>query len=283
MKNNPLLGLQKVSSGTLTLRSFWDVNGDQDYYNVWPEDRPLPFKEGAVVIIYTEQGKGILRQYNNNEIHLRGTSVAFLNPVSISRYWCDGGLWKLYWIEVIPPEGLQLPLNKVINIDNHAHFHLQFMNLISALQKNVRLHDAYAASLLNMMVHEWLVIESAGTGNHHEAFVHKLIDEMHLRLTENWQVSAMARFVGYSEQYLRKKFLAYMKVTPKTYFNDLKLEIIYNLLKNGGSNIGELAEKYGFTDAFHLSKTFKKKFGYPPSRVKMLNTPKVNRIFTDQP
>ncbi len=271
MKNASLLGKQSVCCEALVLRSFWDVNGDHNYRSTWPRDRPLDFIEGAVVIVYTIQGKGTVVLKNGTELHLRGASLVFLDPLTISHYWCDSGYWKLYWIEIIPEKTLPIPREEIINIDNHAHYHIDFTNLISTLQQPDNLHKACAVSILNKMIYEWLLLNSIKRAESHEKVIHLIIDEMHHRLTDNWQVKEMAESAGFSEQYFRKIFKARLQVAPKQFFNELKLEVILGQLKTGTSTISQLAEKYGYTDAYHLSSAFKKKFGYPPSKVKTNN------------
>ena len=279
MKNNPLLGEQSADCRTLILRSFWDVSGDHNYSNTWPRDRPLPFVDNAVVIVYTERGKGTVALKQGESLDLRGTSLVFLDPQTISHYWCDSGYWKLYWIEVIPSKELIIPHNKIINIDSHTHFHLDFMNLISALKHSDDIHRAYAVSILNKMIHEWLLADATRLENRHEAKVHAVIDEMHQRLMSHWHIKEMADFAGYSEQYFRKIFKSYMHISPKQFFNELKLEVILGQLRKGDITIHQLAEQYGFTDAYHLSSAFKKKYGCSPSRMKNSLPSGVHKIF----
>lgn len=265
IQNTPLLSTQAVTCNSLKVRSFWDINADRSYYNEWPRDRKLSLTSNATTIIYTEKGYGIVELINNEYIHLRGSSVIFLSPDKIKHYWCEGGYWKIYWIEVQGVEQSLLPFEQIIVIDNHLHFHLYFDAFIRAIHRSNELHHSYAASILNHILHEWLLIASNSEISKHEKIIQTLIDEMHIRISENWKVREMAETYKYSEQYLRKIFIKHIGKSPKTYFTELKLGMIRELLKKGGYTISELAELYGFTDGFHLSKVYKKHFGYAPS------------------
>jgi transcriptional regulator GlxA family with amidase domain len=103
--------------------------------------------------------------------------------------------------------------------------------------------------------------------NPQQVAVQRVIDEMHLHLAENWQVRDMAAFTGCSEQHLRKMFIQHTGQSPKAYYQSLKLDIASALLKKGQHNITQLAYELGFSDAFHFSKAFKKKYHLSPSDV----------------
>ncbi|AJQ99408.1 putative transcriptional regulator yidL [Enterobacteriaceae bacterium bta3-1] len=75
----------------------------------------------------------------------------------------------------------------------------------------------------------------------------------------------MAEWLQCSQQHLRRLFLKYTGKTPKEYYLDARLELALSLFRQGDYSIGQVAELLNFFDSFHLSKAFKKKFGYPPS------------------
>ena len=50
---------------------------------------------------------------------------------------------------------------------------------------------------------------------------------------------------------------------------ETKLEMVRQfLLTQPDTKLREAAINYGFCDEFHLSKAFKKKYGYPPSKLR---------------
>ncbi|WEM41168.1 AraC family transcriptional regulator [Photobacterium sp. DA100] len=269
MKNQPLVITKNVNFNSVGIRSFWDVIGDEHYINLWPRDRRLPYRENTLVIIYTEKGNGIINLKTKEEIRIRGNSLIFLDPHTIHCYRCDGLIWKLYWIEInSDPETInRIPKQKVIQIDNHRHFAIQFEELLDSLQKQKVDYNSYAAAIFNKIFYEWLLTVNNEQKSKSYNSVQSVIEEMHHRLSDNWQVREMALFIGCSEQHLRKLFLNHTGKSPKVYYLQLKLDIALGVLKRGNKSISQIAFDLGFSDAFHFSNVFKKRFGYPPSTV----------------
>lgn len=70
--------------------------------------------------------------------------------------------------------------------------------------------------------------------------------------------------------YISKIFKSETGDTPIRHLINIRLEKAYELLKKGEvSSIQEAAASVGYDDAYHFSKLFKKKYGIPPSRVKV--------------
>lgn len=268
-KNNPLVIRESVSCSGIQIRSFWDVQGGEEYQNVWPRDRKLCYADNTVVVVYTESGKGIINVKNDNSFSIRGNSVIFLDPHEVENYGCVGLVWKLYWVELFVDENFKsvIPFNQLINIENKIHFQLQFDEMKQALSYNKKQYNAYAAAIFTKIFYEWLIDASYSNKTPQQKMVQNVIDEMHSRLADNWQVKEMANFAGCSEQHLRKLFMAQTGCSPKDYYLTIKLELAHTLLKKGQHNITQLSYELGFTDAFHLSKAFKRKYGFSPSEV----------------
>ncbi|GAB3487666.1 AraC family transcriptional regulator [Marinomonas epiphytica] len=268
IKNQPIIIKNNIYFNNVSIRSFWDVNGDESYSNKWPEDRVLALRENTLVIVYAEKGKGTIRLKDASQVSVRGNCLVFLNPKDIKGYWCDGYLWKLYWIEINNHPANRPPLNQVIPIENHRHFAFQFDEFIACLRQEEFPHQQYAAALFNKMFFEWLLLANTENQSNSQRRVHRVIEEMHHQLSVNWQVRAMADFCGCSEQHLRKLFLKYTGLSPKDYYQKLKLDIALGMLKRGNKSITQIADALGYTDNFHFSNAFKRKFGYSPSQVK---------------
>ncbi|MDB1126237.1 helix-turn-helix transcriptional regulator [Vibrio algarum] len=260
MKNNPLVIRKSVSCTGITIRSYWDVNADKAYQNVWPRDRKLPYADNTLVVVYTESGQGVINVKNADSIHIRGNSLIFLDPQSISSYGCTGLAWKLYWIEIFIEEEARkhIPFNSIINIENRVHYELQLEELKKQLNYNETYHNAYAAAIFTKVFYEWLVNANFKDKTPQQKVIDTVVDEMYHRISENWTVKEMATFVGCSEQHMRKLFTKQTGKSPKEYYMTIKLEIAHTLLKKGTHNITQLAYELAFTDAFHLSKAFKK-------------------------
>ena len=68
---------------------------------------------------------------------------------------------------------------------------------------------------------------------------------------------------------LNNRFRASCNQTFAAYQMDLKLEMVREFLSHQpDAKLHEAAVNFGFYDEFHLSKAFKKKYGYPPSKLR---------------
>lgn len=269
MRNNPLVIKESVSFNSVCIRSLWDVNADESYINKWPKDRRLPIKDNTLVIIFSEKGNGIIKLNNGRTILSRGNCLIFLDPASIDKYWCDGYIWKLYWIEIfIDAKKLDtIKKNEVFQIENYRHFEIQCKELLEVLKHQSSFHRDYAASLFNKIFFEWIVLTNTEVHSKSYRKVISVIEEMHHQLATNWQIKSMAEYSGCSEQYLRKLFIAHTGHSPKDYYMKLKLDIALGMLKRGHKSISQIAYELGFSDAYHFSNVFKKRFGHSPSKV----------------
>lgn len=272
MKNTPLIINRDVDSPSVSIRSLWDINADDTYINQWPNDRKLPYKENTLVVIYCSNGKGLVKLKDGSVIQSLGHCVLFINPKDIDSYWCDGFIWDLYWSEIFvdPIIATTVPKNETIILENPRHFELQFEQLLFMLNEGSNVHLQYAASLFNKLFYEWLLLAKTETQSLSNRRVNMVIEEMHQHLGDNWQVKSMAKFCSCSEQHLRKLFLAQTKLTPKHYYQKLKLDIAHGILKKGKKTVSQVAYDLGFSDAFHFSHAFKKQFNFPPSKVEPL-------------
>ncbi|MGL6259436.1 AraC family transcriptional regulator [Vibrio sp. WXL103] len=270
MKNSPMILGDTVGITPIRIRSFWDVIGDESYLNIWPRDRKLPMADNTLVIIYTEKGQGLIELNSGEIIKIRGNSLLFLEPASIKGYWCDGYMWKLFWIEVYIEQQLKdlVTKQKTIQFENNRYFNRQFEELLTVFANDDIYSRNYAAALFNKIFHEWLLINNSQKGSKNQELVSSVIDEMYYHLSENWHVSQMAKYAACSEQHLRKQFLIYTKTTPKDYYKALKLDISLGMLKRGTKPVNQVAYELGFSDAYHFSNSFRKYFGYSPSKVK---------------
>lgn len=87
---------------------------------------------------------------------------------------------------------------------------------------------------------------------------------IHERYAEKLTVSVLAREARLSKSTYMRKFLYICKMPPAEYITRKRIESAENMLKNSNASISEIAEKVGFYDAAHFSKTFKKANGVSP-------------------
>lgn len=77
-------------------------------------------------------------------------------------------------------------------------------------------------------------------------------------------VSALARNVGLSASELSRRFKRRFRISPVVYRKQLRLVVATRLLLRGHA-VSQAAHEAGFSDAAHLSRTFKEQYGITPS------------------
>lgn len=79
---------------------------------------------------------------------------------------------------------------------------------------------------------------------------------------------------GISEVYLRKLFSNYCNQSPRQYIIDIRISRAKQLLSEGRTKIGDIAEECGFSNQYHFCRIFKEKTGLTPT-----DYGKENRIY----
>ena len=81
---------------------------------------------------------------------------------------------------------------------------------------------------------------------------------------EHITIDTLAADFGFERSYLYRMFKNRYGVSPKEYLTRIRLENAKDLLARGYS-VAECAYMVGYSDAFSLSKAYKKRYGTPPS------------------
>ena len=77
-------------------------------------------------------------------------------------------------------------------------------------------------------------------------------------------VPDLARVACYEKSHFSMLFARLFGVPPMRYVNRKRLERVQLILARGDAKLEELAREFGFSDAFHLSKAFKRETGLSP-------------------
>lgn len=101
----------------------------------------------------------------------------------------------------------------------------------------------------------------------------KSLAMIHERYADKLTIDELAGEAKLSKSTYMRRFLYVCKMPPAEYITRKRIDVAENLLKNTTTSIMEIAEKVGFYDASHFSRTFKKNKGESPLeyRKKMQN------------
>ncbi len=103
--------------------------------------------------------------------------------------------------------------------------------------------------------------------------IKKAIVYMKKHSRESLSLADIAQHTGYSKYYFCRTFKAVTGYTVNAYFNSLKIQQAYILLKTDGFSVNETAERCGFSDISYFTKMFKKYMHVLPSSIQKDNTP----------
>lgn len=111
-------------------------------------------------------------------------------------------------------------------------------------------------------------VEEMAMSSHDKAFLEKLyaLVEEHLG-EEDFNVTTLALELGMSRTSLFSKLKALLGQSPQGFLMGYRLNKAMELLKKGDLNVSEVAYKVGFSTLTGFSRSFKNKFGVPPSSV----------------
>lgn len=96
--------------------------------------------------------------------------------------------------------------------------------------------------------------------------VRKIVDKNYV--DENFSLTELCEAINMSRSNLYRKMSALINTSPSIFIKTYRLEKAEALLRNSNLNVSEVARKTGYKNASHFSKSFQKKFGYPPSALK---------------
>lgn len=111
-------------------------------------------------------------------------------------------------------------------------------------------------------------VEQVEMSRHDRIFVEKLHAMMEEHLAdEEFNVTAMSKEFGMSRTSLFSKIKALYGASPQAWITDYRLNKAMELLKTREYNVSEVSYKVGFSTLTGFSRSFKNKFGFPPSAV----------------
>ena len=84
-------------------------------------------------------------------------------------------------------------------------------------------------------------------------------------LADKLTVEQLAKRAGMSESHYAHRFSSVVRVSPKRFLREARLERARTLLMESGTRANEVATLVGFDSAAHFTREFKRRFGVTPS------------------
>lgn len=144
-----------------------------------------------------------------------------------------------------------------------------FQELISAYWSREEQKEDRMSLLFNLLLCNLTALQSRDQGIREDA----LVEQIRRQLQSNPQVFFTAKEMAASlyicPRTLNNRFQKAYGKTFYAYQMEQKLEMVREyLLHQPEAKLHEAAVNFGFYDEFHLSKAFRKQYGYPPSRLR---------------
>jgi AraC-like DNA-binding protein len=139
--------------------------------------------------------------------------------------------------------------------------------IIEAVRSGIRLEIESAAFHCATVLgpHRWEKAPGLSGVGAHARKIRTACEAMALRLEENHSLTSLAAEAGLSPFYFARVFSELVGEPPHQYLLRVRLRRAAELLRMGAS-VAEAALRSGFPDVNHFSKTFRHRFGVPPSR-----------------
>lgn len=250
-----------MAGGGVTLSTVWQVKADATYDVVrrWPAGQHL-------VAVRTMSGRGRVYRDDGRALEVGPGSLVLLEDQRVRRYHTVGSSWQFWWFVFTYGGSLVFPLwtPLVTPVRGGEVAHLR--EIFAALRREAASQRMLASAGLMWLLHRWWAgVRDPGRQPRHQAMVERLIEAMHERTDRLWRVGEMARLAGLSERRFRQVFEATTGQSPKRFHEGLRLELGRQLLRASPIKLAEVADRLGFSSAFHFSRAFTRRFGYAPS------------------
>lgn len=241
-----------------------------DHNFTWERGRVL----GAFQMVYVSEGAGEFEARATGLVPVQAGTALLLFPGTWHRYRPDAGTgWVEEWVEIggfvldrILREKVFSPEDPVIPVSRR----LELEARIASLHGLISAHPAgdapeLAAHALGVLA----LLHSSGRGGGPPRSIVAAVEQAKRAMEDagNRPVSmpGLARSLGVAYSYFRREFRVRTGISPRQYLLRLRMQRAQRLLGASDESLKQIAERLGFSSAYHLSSAFKAEFGMAPS------------------
>lgn len=223
-------------------------------------------------LYYIESGSGYLR-HHDNEFKLEPGHVYLIPPLSGLSYGCDSQI-EIWWLHFTADVLMSLDLFDYINCSyeiapkNISHIRIGMSNLIALFSKGGVDSQLLANGILMQLLASFVKEKGYQVNSERRELILRFqpaMDYVEKHLGEKLSVTELAKKVSLERAYFSTLFSKTFNISPALYINRKRIERAQKLLCETDLKLEAVSQELGFTDAFHLSKTFKKFTGLSPS------------------
>lgn len=231
-------------------------------------------------IWFIKKGSSAWVKYKNNKSILNENSIYIIPTKSNFEYgvdsdvlieWCHihmkifGFLNAFDFIEI--PLEIKLNSKEINNISK----------ILNSLIKVPKPNEAHASILFQkniLSLLEFIIPKDLDFNFDQIQGIQKLLPAIELMkqtMKSNVGINELAKSVHLERNYFSTLFKKVLLISPIQYYHLLRCQSAQSLLQNRAIKMEEIAQEFGYTDAFHFSKMFKKTIGISPSDFRKSN------------
>ncbi len=242
-----------------------------------PADHAFDWQTGRVLsgfqIVFIAEGKGRFESHQAGEHLVNAGDALLVFPSVWHRYQPDPGTgWFERWVELDGPSvrrllgaGLFDAARPVVTVKDPVRFARSLDDLLGLVRSAEPGAREEAGAIGHLLLAQLQALPGAGKQASPGAGVVAAAERL---LADNIEdpvsIPTLARQLGVSYSYFRREFKARTGLSPKRYLQRMRLERARRLLGSTVQSLEQIAERVGFSSAFHLSAEFKREFGLPP-------------------
>jgi len=243
-----------------------------------PSDHRLTWNNGRVLgawqIVLITAGRGRFESANQAEHAIDAGTALCLFPGVWHRYAPDPDTgWSEMWLELQGPilrnlqkSGVWTPAQPVSRPPRAAEATALISRILNRLRDSPGFDAEISALALQVLA---LLAGEPHRNRDPESLIHRAVGRAETLLAAQLEdppgMPALAHELGVAYSYFRREFKVRTGLAPKRYLLRLRLEKARRLLGNSPDSIKVIADRLGFSSAFHLSAAFKREFGVSPS------------------
>lgn len=234
---------------------------------VWSDGRIL----SSLQVVYLSSGSGQFESRQGGPHEVRTGDAMILWPGVWHRYRPQPRTgWTEHWFELsghLVPGWLKNldPSVSIISAPQPDQMLEQFQKLHAFCQKKPRGGRLQAATWALAIWAELLAGSVQEERIDHDGLIQRAVRKMTSSLTAPVRIEKIARDLGVSYPTLHRHFTAETGLSPKQYFEQVRLARAAELLTASRLSIKEIAASLGYYSAFHFSHHFKLNKGMAPS------------------
>lgn len=230
--------------------------------------------KNRIIIHFVVNGKGSL--VLNNKRYEVGPHQIFLIPENTKTFYQadKDEPWEYIWMHIGGPKIPMILKEAGLSAEHPVYIpracHREIEDLAKDIVENYTRQYYCIGSIYKICDYmvEYSSAKASPDIENSLIYVKNVISYIQLKYSEPIKIADIAFALGLNRSYLTRLFKEATGYSLQDYLLTYRMKVASRLIKEGNSNISEIAVTVGYSDTFTFSKAFKRHFGYSPSAYK---------------